>query len=1503
STGGVAADLRRCLQELRHLGRITVFAPGENDASDRFQLPQRLYGRQRETEIILNAFERASAAEKRVVLVSGPSGIGKSALVQEVQKPIAATRGYFVAGKCEALNRNIPYAAFTQAFRDLVRQLETESPESVARWRQSILEAVGTSGRVIMDIVPELESIIGAQPSVPVLDPEESQIRFNATFRRFVRVFCRFGQPFVLFFDDVQWIDAAGLRLLRAILLDSQISNLMLVWSFRDDEAGGTAPITRLVDEATQMGLGIDQIKVSPLGKTDVHQLISDGLRGRHQDLAALASVVCERCDGNPLFVSQYLDHLHREGVIQFVHGLGSWTWDPAGLGEGQVTDGIADLMRAKILKAPAAARQTLQIAACIGSSFDLRMLSIVSEKPRHVLAAELQAALAEGFVTLVGASYRLFESSLPDAHVAFRFVHDRVQQSVHDMLEDDARKRVHLRIARLLIARSREADGGDHLFEIVDHLNQAWDLLSDPTERSEAVALNLRAGIRAKANVAYDVAARSLRHAMANLPPRAWTEHYEQTSQLFLECADCEYLCGNFDVAEQLLDEASIHLRSNVERALVYDIKIPMRTNRGRPADAIRLGIEALALFDIELVAKPSPALVTEAIVTTRRRLSGLSVEELLHLPEMVDREKLAIMRIFNRLGPPAYFTDQGLYSLMHCLVIELTLEYGHASESVRGYSVYGMILGWHFGSYEEGARYGELGIQLSDKLANVQMKGVSRALYGCFICHWTHAIDESLIHLREGHQLLREAGNVVLGSFALCIHTVTMWIKGEPLDRVRADAAKSLAYLRQAKYREMIDFMSCVDRAAMSLAGQTQSPTSLDGDGAGDDFDENTTVFSMRGVGIKTPLHWYCLSKAQLFYLFDRLDDAAEMAERSAEMLPHSQGSLLNAEHHLLSALIALGRGERPDASAGADADTDADGARGLGQSRRLLAQWAVHCPENFAAKHLLVEAECARVTEEHESAVDLYERAVTAARAEKNLFIEALANERGGRYHLGRKRTFIASSYLKQARYVYSRWGASAKVNQLDQEFGALLGPATLRSTSDARKFEALRLPGESSEGLDVSAIMKSARAIGEVIVLDRLIKKVTRTLVESAGAQIGVIVFAGSDGLRVVARRHIDDPEDAVSIDMPLDAYSDIAASVVKKAAADQAIVLYEDAAKSAELKGDPYVQQTQPRSVLCFPAMHQGRVSCIVYLENNLAPGMFTRERVEVLRILSSQVAISLENARLYSGLEEKIRLLEEAQEGLKEKERLMREMEIARRIQTSILPGALEVPGLDIAATMLPATEVGGDYYDVVPVEGGCWLGIGDVAGHGLGSGLVMLMIQSGLAVLTREAPDASPRELLRVLNQMLYDNVRKRLGQQEHATLSLLRYRTDGQFTYAGAHEEFIVWRAQEQRCELIATRGIWMAAIPNIPRSMVDQRFRLLPDDVLVLYTDGVIEATNQHRRQLGVERICDALAQVHSQPVEAIRDHLMTVVKNWMSRQDDDITFLIARYRGSE
>ncbi|HET6279654.1 MAG TPA: AAA family ATPase [Polyangia bacterium] len=1487
STGGITADLRRCLHELRETGQISGFSPGKNDASDRFQLPHRLYGRQRETERIMAAFDRASAGEKRLLMVSGPSGIGKSALVQEVQKPIAATRGYFVSGKCEALNRNIPHAVFAQAFRDLVRQLNTESPESLGRWRQSIADALGPNGQVILDVVPELESIIGPQAPVSPLDPEDSQLRFSETFCRFVRVFCQFGHPLVLFIDDLHWIDTAGLRLLRAILLDTQIAHLLVVCSYRDDEAGGAHPMMRLVDDVSQAGNQVETIPVTPLDKVDVTQLISDVLGSQPQEVAALGDVVCERCDGNPFFVSQYLEYLHREHIIRFVHATGSWTWDATPLQEGNVSEGIAELMRAKIMKAPRAIQETLHIAACIGSRFDLRMLSIVSGKSRPVLAEELRVALGQGFVTLIGGSYQLFQDTSADATVVLRFVHDRVQQAAHDMLAAQARKGIHLGIARLLMRGMANASEGDNLFEVVNHLNQAWDLLTSEDDRLTAIALNLRAGIRAKVNRAYDVATASFREAMAHLPAQAWRRHYDIASRLYLERAECEYLAGNLDGAEKLLDEAFAHLRTKTERAAVYAIKIPMRTNRGQPAEAIRLGIEALQMFGITIAATPAPATVTEAILEIGRRLSGLSSEQLLGMPPMIDRETLSIMRLLNRLATPAYFTDQGLYWLMHCLVIKLTLEHGHASESVRGYSVYGMILGSEFASFEEGTRYGELAIQLSDRLDNVQMKGVSRVLHGCFIAHWTRSADDSLRHLLDGHQFLREAGNIVLASFALCFHAATMWIKGEPLDRVRADASQNLEYLRRVQYREMISFMECINGVAASLAGRTRSPLDLDGDG----YNEVKAVTQMGNGDIKTPLHWYVLSKMQLHYLFGDLDGAQEMAERSEQLLPHSRGSLLTSEHHFFQALIALGLGT--------GGSSDAPGA--ADKSRRLLQSWAASSPDNFAAKHLLVEAESARVAARHEQAMDFYDRAIAEARNTRNLFVEALGNELAGRYYLSRQRTFIAGAYLKQARYGYSRWGAIAKVDQMGQEHAALLGGGLRRSSSETRRLDQVGTAGGAGQDLDVAAIMKSARDIGEVIVLDRLVKKVTRTLVESAGAQMGALLFAGPEGLRVVARRHIDDNEDAVLVDTPLESYPDLPALVVRKVMASQSSVLYEDASKSPELRGDPYVQRTSPRSILCFPAMHQGRLGCIVYLENNLGPGVFTRERVEVLRILSAQAAISIDNARLYAGLEEKVHQLQEAQIGLREGARLVGEMEIARRIQTCILPRTLEVAGLEIAAIMKPTTEVGGDYYDVIPVDGGCWIGIGDVAGHGLPTGLVMLMIQSALAALAREEPAGSPRQLLQVLNRVLYENIRKRLAQQEHATLSLLRLETNGRITFAGAHEDFIVWRAQERRCELVSTSGIWMGAIPEIPATMIDQELQLMSGDILVLYTDGAIEGRNAAREQLGLDRLCKELVKVTTQSVDVIRDHLLAVIEEWTFQQDDDITLVVARYHG--
>ena len=1493
STGGVIRDLQRCLTELRERGAISRFTPGQDDASERFAVVQRLYGRQEEIGQLMQAFDRVAAGDKRLVLVVGPSGIGKSALVREVQKPILEKRGYFACGKCDQLQRNIPYAAFTQALRDLIGQILTEGQQRIASWRGWVRDSLGANARVVADVVPELEQVTGPLPLLPVLEPQESQIRFNDAFRKLLRIFASASHPLVLFLDDLQWIDGAGLGLMRALLEDPALNHVLFVASYRDSDVGPAHPVAMAVEQIRHAGTPVDAVAPAPLTVEHVRDLISDTLQRHHGDIDALAVMVRGRTEGNPFFVGQYLDHLHREGVIRFLHPSGTWTWSPERLTDMGVSEGIVELMRAKILKTPPSTQETLRIAACIGARFDLRTLSVVSGKPMTALSEDLYPAMRDGVVVLVGASYKLLEppSVSPPAgrgemarqnEVSLRFAHDRVHQAAHELLSADERQRLHLQIGRVLLKdESQRLD--DKLFDVVDHLNQGWDLIDAPAERWTVLRLNLAAGRRAKLNAAYEVALRCLRHAMRHLPADAWEAAYDLTGELHIERAECEYLGGHFDVAEQVLTDALGHLKGRVERAAAYAIRIPIETNQGRPAEAIRLGLEALAMFGVELSASPTAETVTAAIVQTRRRLESISHAEILNLPPMVDLEKLAIMRIINRLGPPAYFTDQGLYSLIHCLVIELSLEHGHASESVRGYSVYGLILGSEFHAYEEGYRFGALAIQLADRLENVQMKGVSRVLFGCFVGHWSRAAAESLTHLQDSYPLLREAGNVVLASFALCFHAVTLWIKGEPIAAVASAASDYLGYLRQVKYRDMIAFMECLRSATLALSGGTASTVSFDSA----DYREEEALASMRQFSIKTPLHWYYLSKMQLYYLFGDLAGAARMGRLSAELLTSSRGSLHNSEHFFYAALTALGR---TDASLRALSDPRVE------EARHLLRLWAEQCPDNFRHKHLLVEAECARVQGSHEAAMERYDRALAAAREQRNLQMEALAAELAGRYYQARDRNISAAAYLRQALQAYQRWGATAKAAELQRRYGTLLGgapgetPATLRTS----------LTGEAVVDLDIGSIIKATRAIAEEIVLERLVRTFVRIVIESAGAETGFLIFAAQDDLRVVARGHVEDGGGARATDEPLEGHQEIAPSIVRAVIERQDGLVYEDASKDPSLRLDPVVQRRAPRSVLCFPVMQRGQLVCVVYLENNLASGVFTTGRVEVLRILAAQAAISIENARLYAGLQEKVSELETAQREVADKERLKQELEIASRIQTGILPRNLGVRGLEIAATMRPATEVGGDYYDVFPTADGCWIGIGDVAGHGLPSGLVMVMIQSGVAALVRQQPDAAPGRLLCVLNELLFENIRGRLRQDEHATLVLIRYRADGSLIFAGAHEQMIVCRAADGQCELVDTPGAWVGGMPELPPPP-EGSCQLEPGDVLLLYTDGVLEARNQQRESFGLERLCAELSRVRGRPVEAIRDHLLEVVMRWMEVQDDDVTLLVARYRG--
>jgi serine phosphatase RsbU (regulator of sigma subunit) len=696
----------------------------------------------------------------------------------------------------------------------------------------------------------------------------------------------------------------------------------------------------------------------------------------------------------------------------------------------------------------------------------------------------------------------------------------------------------------------------------------------------------------------------------------------------------------------------------------------------------------------------------------------------------------------------------------------------------------------------------------------------------------------------------------------------------------------------------------MECLRQTGRALAGQTAGPTALDqgghqaGDAAGNEpvYREGAARELMAGLSIKTPLHFYQVAKMQLHYLYEELEAAASLIPAAEQLLPLSWGALHDAEQALYTGLVSLGLAAREPE--GSPARQRLRGAASRAQQQ--LATWATSCPENFRAKHLLLSAEAARVdgAAAAGAALELYDQALDAARERQNLQLEALAAELASRYHLQLGRRLIGGAYLRHAHYAYLRWGALAKAQQLSRQHPGLLAEAGAgRRPAQA---DGGTSGGGSVESLNVAAITKATQAIAEEIVLERLVTKFMRILVENAGAQVGYLIFPRPEGLQLLVRAHVDDPGGATAMDEPLIGNRDVIPAVVNLVARSERHLLYEDASLAPELMRDEVTRERRPRSVLCFPVMHLRRLSCIVYLENNLLSGAFTAQHVEVLRMLSAQAAISIENANLYTGLQEKIAQLEEAQRHSAERERLKKEMEIAERIQTGILPRTLAVNGLQIAASMLPADEVGGDYYDVIPTATGCWLGMGDVAGHGLESGLSMLMLQSGIAALVRRSPDASPDELLRVINAMMYDNIRSRLRRDDHATLVLLRYEVNGRLSFAGAHEDILVCRSDGQ-CEIVGTPGPWVAAMKQLPATVKVSNILLRRGDVMLLFTDGIIEARNQAREQFGIDRLQAELRRVHQQPVEAIREHLMKVLHRFAARLEDDITLLVVRYLG--
>ena len=1484
SAAGLRTDLEQCLLRWQASGSIAEFPLGTADISEKFQIPQKLYGRDEQIAALLESFEAVCAGRPGVLLVSGEAGIGKSALVHEVHKPIVRRRGFFVSGKFDQFKRDIPYAPLTQALRDLIDQLLASSPDQLDQWRSRLGAALGPNGRVLSSVIPEIELIVGEQPALQDLPPKESQNRFNSVILEFVHAVATADHPLVLFLDDLQWADQASLDLIHQLLADPALKYVFLIGAYRGDEPGSSPLLAMLENALTSSGVDIRRVALPPLSADAVSRLIGDTLRLSQEECRPLAFLVSSKTGGNPFFVNEFLKTLHYDGLVRFQQELRRWTWNIDDIRQKEITENVAAMMTANIQRLPVRTQQSLQLAACIGNSFGLESLSRVRKRTQAAVAVELWPAIKDGLIIPVGDAYKYLQSASETegsvdigvpvhfSDVSYRFAHDRVQQSAYALIPSGEASRTHYEIGQSLLGSMEEDGRQDALYAAANHLNLGRQHMVQPRERVMLITLNLRAGKRAMASAAFAPALRYFAAGYACAAPEDAAALYETLRDLLMYKGECEYLTGAFAAAEASFDTALGMVKTPAEQGRVYGLKIELFIHRSQIDRALDTALTALNVLGVRLPVNPGKLAVVREMLVVRSRVGRRKVPDLIDLPPMRSEEPRVAMNILMSLFSIAYSLSEEFSGLVISRMMNLTLRHGNADVSAYTYELYGLLVRSGFRAFDAGRDLGLLGLSLSERFDNRLLRGRCNFVYGCLHNHWYRHASTNREYLSEAYRHATENGDQLYASYALSQQTIVDMVTGVPLPTVFSNASAHLAFASTIQHEDIAFYFEAARFWAANLLGKTDNA----GPGTNKQQDESAFRDRMESSTYVPPKMFNRFVQVQIHYLRGEYEEALKVIEQSATMQHALIGQCVEAEfsfYHCLTLLalaatssIARRRRYLKEVAAG----------------QRSMMRWAEHAPANFAHKRDLIGAERARVEGNAAQAMQLYDNSIAGARENGFIQHEGLAHERAGEFYLALGRDKVASTYLAEARSCYETWGAAGLVRLLESRHGRLLpvrGEDRTATRSTSARSSTTTTTG--AQTLDLISVLKASQTLSGEIVLPRLLERMMHIVLENAGAQRGLLIMEKGDRLMIEAEGTMGSTAPVVLQSIPLEQSEELSGAIVRYVARLRQNVVLDDAESEGAFVTDPYVLRTHPKSILCMPIEHQGNLSGILYLENNLSTNAFTPARLEILRLLSSQIAVSMENARLYAQERELVRMQEE--------------FRLAAKIQQELLPSrspALE--GYEISGRNIPARMVGGDYFDFIRIDDHrLAICIGDVSGKGLPASLLMANLQASLrgqSMLT-----ASPSECLARSNRLLFESTSpEKFATVFYGVLDTSTHR----FRCCNGGHEYPLLLSRSGGCRELTAGGIALGMLESFPFG--EEEVELHPGDLLVMYSDGITEAMNPADIQFGRDHLADLLREARQLPLEGLTAKVVDAVKAHAGNapQSDDITLVAIR-----
>ena len=1241
SAVGLKADLELIKKHYISKEPLTDFKPGLNDITEQYKQTQKLYGRENEITELLGYYKNLQQVKSMMVLVAGYSGVGKSSLIKHIKFPIIQNQGTFVSGKFDQFKKDIPYYAFIEAIKEFIKNLLMEPEDKINAWKNRISEVLGNNGKLITDVIPQLSRIIDKQPEVPKLQPAEQEARFHMVLLDFIHSFSTSESPLVIFLDDLQWADLPSLNLVKRILENPREVKILIIGSYRDNEVDKGHPLLITLKQINESKGLVKTIELKPLNQETTNQITADSFGMNMIQAEELGRQVYAKTKGNPFFIHSFLKSLYDRNLVK-KDPVKNWIWNQKEIDSLGYTENVIDLMTDGLTDLPKDTEEVLKYAAALGNTFNLADLADITEKSQTKVYDDLKPAIKGGYLSSNDINYRVLtlksthngeqiDQILSDETVQFTFSHDKVQQAAYNLISSSERASVHLKIGRLLVLNRDKSQLLNDIFELLNHFVISSHLIENPEEKLRITELCLIAGRKAKDSTSYGLGVHFLTMAKNLLGNKSWAENYELTYNVLIELGECEYLNDNQENAELCFKEVLGYSKTSYEKLKVYYVHSSLYLKIGNTIESLRLGLEAAKLYNIQF-PKNKKAIQVATMLALSKYLFLFSTKyknpkSLFHLKDCNDEEIIALNKFLIDLATSAYQQDQNLMMLVIFKIIELYIRHGFTDASGWGFSGFSVVVLSALKMQKKGFDLWDITIKLHQRTHSPLIKWRLSYTVLCFHNHWRVPFRDGYDRILETIKACVLNGDQIFTGYSVALYLRSKVNAGENLKEILDIAEDHLALIKNTQGG--LDFYQGFHQMVKALNGQTKEDSWDD-----DSFNGDETLERLEQEGNKTKLGFFRSAKSSFLYLFGHPREALAESEVVLNYAENFVGDMQEVSHAFYTSLSISACYDNLSAK------QKKKYLKVFKNHLKDMKMWAAGCPENYSQHYNLLQAELFALNNMFEKALQYYELSIQMAAQNRFIQVEAIANERAALLCSKNKMVKQSKMYIENAWDAYNYWGAHAVCKMLENNYPGLLKDKLKHETSVQAGTATTSM--SSKTALDLASVLKASQSIASQVKYDDLLKKLMHITIENAGAERGYLLLYKENQLCVEAVGISGSESIEILPSVPLDEMKIMPDTILNYCWRSEENVIIDDASEDGQFSSDPYIQENNVLSVMCLPIPARGKINGLLYLENRLIKGVFNKNRIELLQMLSGQIGISIENSILYENLEEKV---------------------------------------------------------------------------------------------------------------------------------------------------------------------------------------------------------------------------------------------------------------------